>query len=480
MKTTRQLFLFFLYTPCCFAQHWDSLYGGVNRNITCLYADSISNRLFVGGIFTEVNRDTIWGIATWNGNQWDSLKSGIDNSSIGNMPGSTWAIARYGNYIYVGGNFSLAGNLNTPKMARWDGSQWDSIPGGPPNSAVDDIIIYNNELYISGVFNMVGNTPANEIAKWNGTSWQDVGNNYNFNGYVSEMIFYNGNLYIAGFFDDPFGNTCHIAEWNGSNWQFMTSALQGSVADVWDMEVYNNELFVSGLFYSSDGNPANSIMRWNDTTWNAVGGSVQIGSLNPFPVVKKMCVHNGKLFCAGNFEKIGGVPAMGLASWDGDNWCGFNTFFSNALLQYDGADQITFFNDSMYVSGPFLQTDSTPANYNYIAKWIGGNYVDTCGVISTGINQSENSESAFNIFPNPANDLLTIQLKNLQEKNVDIKILDVLGQTVIEKKEDVSQSAVSPGELEERINVSGLSAGVYFVRVCVGEMAFTQKIIIQR
>ncbi|HTF03763.1 MAG TPA: hypothetical protein VK826_07040, partial [Bacteroidia bacterium] len=54
-------------------------------------------------------------------------------------------------------------------------------------------------------------------------------------------------------------------------------------------------------------------------------------------------VHDGKLYCVGNFEKIGGVDALGLASWDGNFWCGYDTHFDfSAPNEFVGAVNIAF------------------------------------------------------------------------------------------------------------------------------------------
>jgi hypothetical protein len=467
-----------LFSQCCFAQHWQSLLLGTNNDIVSLFADSINNKLYAGGHFTQVNNTVMWGIASWNGNRWDSLRHGMDDSSYTNMPANTNSINRYGNYLYMGGSFLRAGNLpNTHYLARWDGSQWSAVPGGAPNNVVDDIIVYNNELYICGVFDSVGNVPASGIAKWNGTTWQSIGPNYDFCpptiGYaVLKMAFYHGNLYAGGIFEDLSANICRLAKWNGVNWQFLTNNLQGGIADVDAMEVYNNKLYVAGLFFTSDGNVANSIISWDDTTWCAVGGSVQILT-NQYPQINDMCIHNGKLYCVGNFEKIGGISAKGLASWDGTQWCGFNTNFDTYFHQMEGAYKIAFYNDTMYVAGGFQYADTVFTNF--IAKWIGGNYVDTCGTISTGINQLTVTNSTFGVFPNPANENITINFNSPYTNNLQIKIIDVLGQTVIEKKEETIS-----GSFEKQIDVSNLNAGVYMIMIRAGEKEFAQKLIIQR
>jgi hypothetical protein len=335
-------------------------------------------------------------------------------------------------------------------FARWDGNSWDSVPGGKIaySRAVTDIKTYNNDLYICGTFDSVGNIPACGIAKWNGTTWQAIGNNYQFTtqaSVLSKIAFYHGNLYVAGMFYDPLGNSCRLAKWDGVSWQFLNSAVQGGTAGVWDMEIYNDELYISGLFYSSTGNAGTGIIRWNDTTWRDVGGSLQLVSY-AYPRISDMCVHNGKLYCVGLFDYVGGVNANNLASWDGTNWCSYGTTFDNAVTQ------VAFYNDTMYLGGGFRHEDSD--SIHYLIKWIGGNYVDSCGAINTGINEPTQPNNSVHVFPNPASTSITFQIENSTD---EIIIIDQLGKEVRRQKIN--------GEKQIEISVADLADGMYFYQV---------------
>jgi hypothetical protein len=447
------LLLFMLCQYCAQAQHWQKLLDGPNNYPLSIYSDTSFDELYIGGHFTEVDSIRMWGIASWDGSRWDSLGCGIDDSSYTNAPFTVSTMAHYGGYMYVGGNFLRAGNLsNTFAIARWDGLQWSSVPQGRPNNAVDQLYVHNNDLYACGYFDSIGSVAANGIAKWDGVAWQSIGTNYAFadnSGYgISSCIFYNGSLYVAGMFTDPLGNTCRIAKWNGSNWQFMANAVQGTIAVVSDLEVYNNKLYVSGLFYASDGNAGNSIISWNDTAWCAVGGSVQIG-VNAFPKVKDLCIHNGQLYCVGNFQKIGGVPALGLARWDGSQWCSFGAVFNSPFQQYLGADLIAFYDDTMYVGGGFQYADTTATNF--IVKWLGGNFIDSCGSITTGVEQYH-ERFKYSIFPNPASDRISLQIDRAEES--ECIIINTVGQEVMRVKSGESNHF--------DFSVASLECGVYF------------------
>jgi hypothetical protein len=446
----KQLLIYILISQCCFAQHWDTLVGTSNRPVTVIYNDTTAGKLFIGGQFTSIGNKTIWGVAQWQNQIWDSLGHGIDDISLGNMPRNTWAIARFDSSLYVGGAFYLAGNHSTPYLAVWKNNQWDTTFPFHPNNVVENILTYNNELYTCGVFDSINNISCKGIAKWNGLTWQAVGNNYDFTNSgmgIFDMCFYHGNLFISGTFRDPVGNTCRLARWNGFAWQFYTNEVRGSLAGINDMKVYNNELYIGGRYLMSDGNITNCIMKWNDTIWSDVGGGIDLLS-NQFPTIKGMIVHNNKLYCVGSFEKVGGIAALGLASWDGVNWCGYGTNFETSPGNFCGADCIEFYNDTMYVAGGFNLVDGI--FMPHLVKWIGGNYVSTCGN-TTGI--QENSGSFFvSVFPNPASSVITFQM--LESSASEIIITDQLGREVHRKKIN--------GEQQVKIPVDDLPDGMYF------------------
>jgi hypothetical protein len=431
------------------SQNWQPLHGNLEWYTTCLYADSVSDQLFVGGRFKEVNNQTQWGIGTYNGTQWGQLGSGIDDSSLTNRPAKTTAITRYGSDVIIGGWFSKAGGLNTPALASWDGASWDTVPGALMKSqdVVNDLIVFNNELYMCGAFDSVGNVPANCIAKWNGSTWTAIGNNYPFipqGVSLNKMCFYRGNLYVIGWFLDLQGNFCRLAKWDGTVWTFYTNSFTNVFAFN-DLIVFQDKLYIAGLFSMSDMKCG--IMSWNDTTWSGVGGGLQT-VVNPNPEVIELAVYHNKLFCVGNFEKVGGAPADGLASWDGTYWCGYGTSFQ-INSQNVGATNIAFYRDTMYIGGGFEMVEGD--TIEYIAQWAGGNFADTCNVISTDVNGASNFNSALNLFPNPARDEITFEFTD--SENRQLIIYDCAGREIW--REENSGAII-------KVDVQSFSDGLYF------------------
>ncbi len=86
---------------------------------------------------------------------------------------------------------------------------------------------------------------------------------------------------------------------------------------------------------------------------------------------------------------------------------------------------------------------------------------------------NEQSELTFNIFPNPATNLLTLSCKGIEDGNVNIQVIDMSGKKVKElaKSNSVGQQLT--------IDISDLKQGNYFVRLTANEKSVMKKIVKQ-
>jgi hypothetical protein len=72
----------------------------------------------------------------------------------------------------------------------------------------------------------------------------------------------------------------------------------------------------------------------------------------------------------------------------------------------------------MYVGGGFHYLDTF--NFPFIAKWIGGSYVDVCGVINTGVAEDKNALPIVSVYPNPITTNATFQMQGMNESEIII------------------------------------------------------------
>ncbi|MCB9198618.1 MAG: T9SS type A sorting domain-containing protein [Flavobacteriales bacterium] len=94
----------------------------------------------------------------------------------------------------------------------------------------------------------------------------------------------------------------------------------------------------------------------------------------------------------------------------------------------------------------------------------------TSGVCTASTNQIELD---FEVYPNPANNIMNIQLDEAFSKDLDVKVVDVLGQVVINSK-------LTAGSSYKSIGTEKLVNGVYFVTFASNENTILTKKIVVR
>lgn len=94
----------------------------------------------------------------------------------------------------------------------------------------------------------------------------------------------------------------------------------------------------------------------------------------------------------------------------------------------------------------------------------------------TGINELNNDEVVFNIYPNPGKENFTLSIGLIKNSDVSVNVSVVTGKSVFTIKNKTYPAGVYKINLEE----GGYSypEGVYFVRVLVNGKSFTKKIVV--
>jgi hypothetical protein len=116
-----------------------------------------NNELYISGDFSLGN----YSIAKWNGSAWSGL--GAYGFYI-----NTWAQAMtpFLGVLYVGGNFPIAGGINSQGLAKWNGTNWFAgVPGNTINYYVGAIAATTTApyiVYVGGNFD----TPYPHIMKY--------------------------------------------------------------------------------------------------------------------------------------------------------------------------------------------------------------------------------------------------------------------------------------------------------------------------
>jgi trimeric autotransporter adhesin len=115
----------------------------------------------------------------------------------------------------------------------------------------------------------------------------------------------------------------HIAKWNGKQWSAVGSGLgMGGHTRIYD-DGRGPALYVIGYGYEAGGVPVNNIARWDGVQWEDVGGGTGACAACPQVLYASAVFDDGTgpgLYVAGYMQQAGGVPARGIARWDGKSW----------------------------------------------------------------------------------------------------------------------------------------------------------------
>ncbi len=161
-------------------------------------------------------------------------------------------------------------------------------------------------VYAAGNFARAGNTPVTHLARLDGIDWEPVGDQ----------------------FDDPPYSLAPCDDWPG----------------------LGPQLFAGGWFRHVGGIEANSIARWDGTSWAPLGAGVildgeQYSFVNAMVFVPHAFGEGPALFAGGFFDTAGGTPALNVAQWDGKGWSALGSGLDGTV------DALAWFDDG---SGPAL------------------------------------------------------------------------------------------------------------------------------
>ena len=183
----------------------------------------------------------------------------------------------------------------------------------------------------------------------------------------------NGNLYVAGAFT-VFGSlgANRIVKWNGSTWSALGS---GTDHNINALAVIGSDLYAGGIFTNAGGVLANGIAKWDGSAWSALGSGVSNGFSS---TVNALAVIGSDLYAGGIFTTAGGVSAKGIAKWDGSAWSALGS-------GVDWVKALAVIGSDLYVGGVFSTAGGVTANN--VARWNGSAW----SALGSGLNSVVNT-----------------------------------------------------------------------------------------
>ncbi|HRQ74426.1 MAG TPA: immunoglobulin domain-containing protein [Phycisphaerales bacterium] len=269
--------------------NWSDVAGGVTggevRAMT-VFDDGAGPALFVGGTFSSAGSVSARRVAKWDGKAWSALSSGMTGTPL-----SVDALAVFndgsGSALFATGAFATAGGVAVANIAKWNGAAWSALGSGITGGKGAALAVFNDgrgeALYVGGDFTTAGGNAANRIARWNGSEWETLGSGIS-GGLVGVMglisyddgsafstISGHGSLFVTGGFNNAGGVSANnIARWNGVQWAAVGSGLLGGPFPLGTCLAIHSvplgpALYVGGLFSAAGGQSCSHIARWSPT-----------------------------------------------------------------------------------------------------------------------------------------------------------------------------------------------------------------------
>lgn len=241
--------------------------------------------------------------------QWD------DRFGLLGVDGSVYAIGLDGENVYIGGFFSIAGDVIANNIAKWNGQEWSALGDGIGGVVNSILVNGSGGIVVGGDFSRAGEATAHNIAVWDGQHWAEFGGGVD--GSVSTIVG-GPSMYIGGDFRAANGDTAikFVAEWNGG-WLALGKGVNDAVHAI-AVGTNASLVYVGGRFISAGGKPGfQHIAVWNHSEWAPLKGGIG-GTL--FPSVEALAQVGSKVLVGGHFSTADTVAANNIAVWDGNKW----------------------------------------------------------------------------------------------------------------------------------------------------------------
>jgi photosystem II stability/assembly factor-like uncharacterized protein len=323
------------------------------------------------------------------------------------------------------------------------------------------------------------------ILFYNGSNWQTQDSIAG--KYFSSVCFTNStNGWVAG----SDGTLLH---YDGNSWVNYDPPLAGYLSSLFFLD--NNHGWLSSYNYYWNGTinqPYSIIYKYDGVSWVPESGvgyiscyvntvsSIFMNSFNEGLAVGNKCLNNYTTGSQLRFLKYNGsswnedytinlpgydyAPSVFLTN-NSNGWCAAN---DGNLLHYNGISWSV-------IQSPSTQQLNSIFFVNDKYGWIVGDngtvlYTHNSGGYA-GFEEALTAESEFSVFPNPANDKITISNLQKQPGETIISIFNVTGELVIKDK--------FRNQKQIQIEVSMLTKGIFIVKIQTKTGIESRKLVIQ-
>lgn len=275
-------------------------YTQINGTVYKVISDN-NGGYFICGNFTVPGYPAIKNVAHLFSNYT------IDPSFSVDVKKNVYDIMLYGNKLYIGGGFQYIGTTKRILAAAVDPANgtllsWDANIDSLNGVYCYALAAYGNQVYVGGRFAKVGGTTRANLVEVDTITGAKTTFNANpgTNGYIYCLKTSNDTLYVAGEFITMFGNTRNrITYFNLANHSLgalsVPLSLSTGTPGIFDFEIVGNTIYIAGNFEGVNGQPRNGVARISKT------GAVDLNWAPATTNAQNYCVkyNNGKIYTSG-------------------------------------------------------------------------------------------------------------------------------------------------------------------------------------
>lgn len=250
-----------------------------------------------------------------------------------------------------------------------------------------------------------------------------------------------------------------IARWDGTTWSALGLGIGTGIPYHYDyvfaLAVNGEELTAGGRFAIAGGDSAKCIARWDGAHWSPIGSGLN-------DEVWALAVYDRALVAGGYFTIAGGVPSNYIARWDGAEWSPFGSGLNDEVYS------LTVTSDDLYVGGEFLTAGNKPSWH--IARWMRS---------FSNVRDPASPESPLMSAPNPYRPGQPIALAPAQKGQGKVAIYGVNGRRIRTLFPYVNGEGWRIVTWDGRTDLgTEAGAGVYYVRAQSGTAHSQRRIVL--
>lgn len=385
-------------------------------------------------------------------------------------------------------------------ISYWDGTSWhDTLNVHTPMWPTRLGVLDGQFCLYGGAYPVVEGAPASyEMRSWNGASWQPLSHPRiaSFTGFTQ----FKGDIYAIG---DFYINDViyQLVRCRGGVWEGIARARKGSTQDpfrtingkIHCLLATEDVLYVGGDFLTINGQNGSNVLQWDGESLQKVGNGIE-GN------IRSMDTLNGDLYACGGLLVNDRINVA--ARFDGTTWKSDSSFL---MEQYWTLAHIKNYRGHVYIWNELGQSNRPGWRWDgrkveeiselqgyvnnlliYRDELIAlGPLRETCGRLlrtfarlhldgASSVTGEYSAHNGTRCYPNPAEDIITVEFPVHQRGRVSVKVSDIRGAHVtVLADEDMEE-----GLRTLRFSTDAMPNGQYVIAITQGSARETHMISI--